>query len=73
MTRIVLDQPTLEKLRHLREELEVCDESGRILAFLKPASSEIEVPFTDEELDRFEAKPGGRTLAEIMADLRRQP
>jgi hypothetical protein len=30
------------------------------------------VPFTAEELDRFEKEPGGRSLAEILADLEKR-
>jgi len=32
---------------------------------------EIEIPFTTEELKRFQNEPGGRSLAEILADLER--
>ena len=38
-----------------------------------PLYENVEVPFTDEELDRIEQEPGGRSLAEILAGLEKQP
>lgn len=37
----------------------------------QPASiyESVQVPFSEAELDEFEREEGGRTLAEIMADL----
>ena len=77
MTKIVLDQETLTGLRDLRERLEVCDESGHTLGYVTPAPGRslydtVQVPFTEEELDQAEQEPGGRTLAEIVADLEKQ-
>lgn len=77
MAKVILDEATLAKLHHLREPLEVCDESGRVLGYVSPAVDPslyrtVKVPFTEEELDRFEQEPGGRTLAEILADLERK-
>lgn len=78
MTRIVLDQPTLTKLLQLREQLELCDESGQTLAYVTPASqrplsARVEIPFTREELDSFKRKEGARPLAEILKDLEKLP
>lgn len=77
MTKIVLDQATLTKLRHLKEALEVCDESGHTLGYVKPASARspydmVQVPVSEEELDRIEREGGGRPLADILADLEKQ-
>jgi hypothetical protein len=78
MTRVVLDQTTLAKLRDPNGFIEVRDEQGQIVGYFHPtvnrsAYQSVEVPFTDEELDRFEQEPGGRSLAEILADLERKP
>jgi hypothetical protein len=77
MTEVILDPATLAKFSQLKEAAKVCDESGRILGFYQPVADrslydQVEVPFTDEELDRFEQEPGGRSLAEILADLEKR-
>ena len=52
-------------------------EDGRVLGVYVPAKETVDViskqiasPYTDAELDRWAAEPGGRSLAEILADLR---
>jgi len=75
MTRITVDQPLLERLGFLSERVELCDAAGRTLAYVTPAEPidpRLLVPqVSDEELDRRMREGGGRTLAEIMADLER--
>src|SRR2546425_3495040 len=78
MTRVLLDQTTLSLFYNPSEQVEVCDEAGRTLGYFTPVEDRslyerVEVPFSEEELDRFEQEPGGRTLAEILADLERKP
>jgi hypothetical protein len=34
--------------------------------------NDMEIPFIEEEIRRFAAETGGRTLAEILADLERR-
>lgn len=75
MTRIVLDSSAVDQLGALHELAEVCDASGRIVGYFRPATDpslyrRVKVPFTDAELTRFEEEPGGRSLDEIMRDLR---
>ena len=79
MTKITLDQATLAKLNDLRERVEFCNEAGHTLGYFEPVPSRarsldesLEVPFSEEELDRFEQEPGGRSLAEILADLEKK-
>lgn len=77
MTRVTIDEATRKKLRDLREPLEVCDDSGRILAYVTPADDrsiyeQLVCPTSDEELDRRERAGRGRTLAEIWTDLERR-
>jgi hypothetical protein len=74
MTKIILDGASSAKFADVKDRAEVCDEAGRTLGYFLPvippaAYAGIEVPFTEEELQRFEQEPGGRTLAEILADL----
>jgi len=77
MTKVILDQETLAKLHHLRERLEVCDESGSTLGYFNPVVNRslyegVQVSFSEDELNRFEQEPGGRSLADILADLEKK-
>lgn len=75
MTKITVDAETAQKLRAAGEYVELCDPDGKPIGhFCPPVDPElyktVKVPFTDEELERFAREPGGRSLEEIMADLR---
>ena len=77
MTKVILDQALLSKLSLLREPAEVCDEAGHTLGYFTPVGDRslyknVKVPFTEEELNRFEQEPGGRALAEILSDLEKR-
>jgi hypothetical protein len=78
MTRILLDAATLEKLHHLTVPLELCDESGQVLARLMPTTS-TSPPQVDrsaprismEEIQRRkQSKNNTRTTDEVLAYLR---
>lgn len=75
MTRIVLDSNVVNQFGAVQERVEVCDANGRVIGYFRPATDpslyrHIKVPYTDAELKQFEEEPGGRTLDEIMRDLR---
>lgn len=72
MSTIVLDQQTVRRFSEVCGQTEIRDESGRLcgLFFPVPASPPHEPSFTEEELDLAESEPGGRSLAEILADLK---
>ena len=73
MNNIVLERHVLERLSGLREQAEICDETGRVYGVFSPAKQmprQIRSPYSDEELDRIAAQSGGRQLSEILADLR---
>jgi hypothetical protein len=75
MTNIVLDADTAQKLRGAGQYLELRDPAGVVVGYFRPAVKpehykQFEVPFTKEELDRFANEPGGRSLEEILRDLR---
>ena len=76
MTTIVLDQQTVSRFSGLHGQAEIRDESGRLCGLFFPAELH-GVPFvpsfTKEELDRAASEPGGRSLAEILADLKARP
>ncbi len=75
MTRLVLDSELREKLRNLAEPLELCDESGRVLAQLTPAirlphCETIEPQISREELlRRKQNKSQTSTTSEVLAYL----
>ena len=75
MTRLVLDTELREKLHNLTEPLELCDESGRVLAHLTPAirpphreSVEPQIS-TEELLRRKQNKSRTCTTSEVLAYL----
>ena len=75
MIKVTLDQATLMKLHNLSERIELRDESGRVVGYVHPAKHTLppdydEPPITREEIDRLVNEPGGRSLAEILTDLR---
>ncbi len=67
MSQMVIDTQLSEKLRALAAPVEFVDESGRVLGRYVPVSAGPRI--SEEELARRRQEPGGRTLAEIMADL----
>lgn len=75
MTRITVDRDIALKIRASGDEVELCDPEGKTIGkFHVPADPEfyksIKIPFGDEELQRLRQQRDGRTLEEIMADLR---
>jgi hypothetical protein len=71
MTTITLDSATIRRMNDLKEELKICDESGRTLGRFLP-EKKIFSPYSDEELAIIEKEPGGRTLAEILKNLEKR-
>ncbi len=64
MTRIVVDETLRNRLHHLTEPLELCDEEGHVLArvvpVLDPRLYDLEPKITEEELRGY---PGSLFLA----------
>jgi len=80
MTQVTIDPGIRAQLRNLAEPLEILDEDGRVLGVFSPISTpgrlryeDVEVPFTNEEVQRLLQQPPGRPLADILADLKKQP
>ena len=76
MTRILLDAAMQSKLRNLSQKLEVCDESGAVLAYLIPiGESEYERSepnFAEEDLQRQEQAHEMRyTTEQVLAHLKK--
>jgi hypothetical protein len=77
MTRVIVDEALRNKLLDFAEPLDLCDESGRVLAQVFPAvdPSEyelVEPPISEEELRRLEDPNQRRyTTAEVLEHLER--
>jgi hypothetical protein len=75
MTRITLDATLRNKLLDLTQPLELCDESGRVLAHLVPKIDPslyegLEPQISREELERRKQNKGKTyTTAEVLAHL----
>jgi hypothetical protein len=73
MTTVRIDSATLERLRGVTECVQLCDETGRVVGYFRPASGlhrYPEPPSLDPQQLRQElAAPGRRTISEILADL----
>ncbi len=74
MKRVVLDQATLAILLEAKSPLEICDVDGRVLGHFQPTmiGGSEEPPFIEDELREREREPGGRSLAELLADLEKR-
>ena len=78
MTTIVLDDTLRKKLHGLEAEIQLRDETGKLVGHVLPAEKYQSLLYpwaknrlSDEELTRRSQEPGGRSLAEILADLPR--
>lgn len=77
MTTIPVNSSMVEQLRNLAGPVQLCDEHGIVLGEFRPAIDRelykrVKPLVSDEELRRREQAGGGRSLAEILADLRKQ-
>jgi hypothetical protein len=79
MNKIILDRELRARLHNLAELLELHDENGAIVGYFAPVVTQVsphedvEVPITDEEVQRLLKQPAGRPLSDILADLERTP
>jgi hypothetical protein len=75
MVRITLDSSVAQQLIPLTEDAELCDPDGNVIGYYtrvapRSAYDGIEIPISEEELDRRSREPGGRALDEILRDLK---
>jgi hypothetical protein len=78
MNQIIVDQSLRSKLHNFSEPLDLCDETGQVLARLVPirmfAPAEIqEPPISEEELQRREAETESYSTAEMLRYLETLP
>jgi hypothetical protein len=74
MTKIIVDETLRSKLHNLRQPLEFCDESGRVLGNFLPAPdlSDFEPcdpEISEEELRQREESSDWYTIQEVLARL----
>lgn len=73
MELVVNDPTTVQQLRQAQSPIQLVDGVGNVIGHFVPAlPAPPGPPLSDEELRRLDAQPGGRHLAEILADLERQ-
>lgn len=74
MTRILVDANLARQLKESAQTVELCDPNGEPFGQFIPKKgpSKIVVPFTEEEIQASKDKPGGRPLADILADLEKR-
>ena len=74
MTQVILDRTLRTQLHNLTEPLELCDESGRLLARVVPVLDEsqyepVEPQVSTEELQRRRESTEWYSTAEVLAYL----
>ena len=70
MTQILLDANLARQLKSSAAPLELCDPNSNVVGFFTPAKkSKFEIPFSEDEVQKSKKKTGGRSLADILADL----
>ena len=77
MVKLTIDQGTRKKLSDLKERLQLCDETGKVLGYFQPVVDPllyegVDSPTSKEELLRRRQEGGGRPLADILADLEKR-
>lgn len=75
MDKIRIDAATRDKLSQFREEVHLVDDEGLVLGTFRPLNvppydESLIPPMSREELERRLSQPGGRTLDEILKDLK---
>jgi hypothetical protein len=77
MNRVIVDPVTLATLANTHQKVELCDDSGRVLGHFVPLEDRAAPPrreprISEEEIERRLRRGGGRSLAEIVADLEKK-
>ena len=79
MSQVMMSAEQRSHLQATNGEAELLDEDGQLLGYFVPPQLHRELILTwsrahvsDEELDRARREPGGRSLHEILADLKQR-
>ena len=80
MIKITLDSTTRAKLNNLAQTLEIYDEQGKVLGYYSPVFKQdkaiyegVDIPISEDDVQQLLRQPPGRPLADILADLEKQP
>ena len=78
MTQVEIDQALAQRLGGLQEPVELCAADGKIVGRYLPESEyrailygSVEIPYSEEEIQRRRSETGGCTLDEIWKRLGR--
>ncbi|MCH8042728.1 MAG: hypothetical protein IID44_03325 [Planctomycetes bacterium] len=74
MTKIVINPAAAGQLSGIETTVELCDPSGNLLGYFSPKVDpalydQVEIPISEDELDRRQQAGGGRPLKEIVRDM----
>ena len=74
MTKIVINPAAAGQLSGIETTVELCDPSGNVLGYFSPKVDpslydQVELPISEEELDRRQQSGGGRPLKDIIPDM----
>jgi hypothetical protein len=72
MSFVIVPEQLTAKLEAADTPLQMCTKDGRVIGYFtptKPAKLNLDPGVSEEELDRREARGGGRPLADILRDL----
>jgi hypothetical protein len=75
MTQLTLNPGQLQQLDQGPTLVECRDAAGKLIGYLHVAGRNAPVPipdFSPEQLAEYEREPGGRSLADILTDLRQR-
>jgi hypothetical protein len=77
MPRLLLDTSLAENLRKASDVVEIVDEAGRVLGVYTPVLKHLpppgyKFPISDEELERRRQEKTGRSLDQILQDLKKK-
>jgi hypothetical protein len=77
MTSIVVGKELQEKLKDLVHAVVFCDESGHTVGrfvpepvYVRMTTALAKIEFTEEEFERAERQPGGRTTEQVLERLK---
>ena len=76
MEKLTIDKATLARLGNLRNQYEICDDSGRLLGRFFPVAEqnlydEIDLEISEEELDRRSRETDVYSTSEVLRHLER--
>lgn len=72
MNRLIVRDEILERFQSVVAPLQICAPDGRLLGHFTPAERPYEPEYDEADLNRRIAEGGGRPLADIIRDIKKQ-